>query len=166
MNCCFLIGGDIQTLINFYTLQKIDYKTWLYIQGHHGEFEPSNAQYSTPNVFDQLFLIRAYWNPKSWSLALPAVAPLIFTRQQNGVIMRLRRQKNNKKKNSLCLDNRQNIHPIPNHKIYPIRFERHQGSSSRVRLIHFWRCRHRLACPKRESTWQMNVRSVWQNYVP
>ena len=70
------------------------------------------------------------------------------------------------KKNSLCLDNRQNIHPIPNHKIYPIRFERHQDSSSRVRLIHFWRCRHRLACPKRESTWQMNVRSVWQNYVP
>ena len=29
-------------------------------QGRHGEFEPDKAQYSTPNFFDQLFLIRAY----------------------------------------------------------------------------------------------------------
>ena len=34
-------------------------------QGRHGEFEPGNAHYSTPSFFDQLFLIRAYWNPKS-----------------------------------------------------------------------------------------------------
>ena len=34
-------------------------------QGRHGEFEPGKAQYSTPNCFDQLFLIRVYWNPKS-----------------------------------------------------------------------------------------------------
>jgi hypothetical protein len=33
-------------------------------QGRHGEFEPGKAQYSTPNFFDRLFLIRAYWNPK------------------------------------------------------------------------------------------------------
>ena len=33
-------------------------------QGRHGKFEPSKAQYSTPNFFDRLFLIRAYWNPK------------------------------------------------------------------------------------------------------
>ena len=31
-------------------------------QGRHGEFEPGKAQYSTPNSFDRLFLIRAYWN--------------------------------------------------------------------------------------------------------
>ena len=30
----------------------------------HGEFVPDKAQYSTPNFFDRLFLIRAYWNPK------------------------------------------------------------------------------------------------------
>ena len=35
------------------------------IQGRHGEFEPGKAQYSTPNIFDRLFLIRVYWNPKS-----------------------------------------------------------------------------------------------------
>ena len=35
-----------------------------HIQGRHGEFEPSKAQYSTPKLFDQLFLINAYWNPK------------------------------------------------------------------------------------------------------
>ena len=29
-------------------------------QGRHSEFEPGKAQYSTPNFFDQLFLIRAY----------------------------------------------------------------------------------------------------------
>ena len=29
-------------------------------QSRHGEFEPGKAQYSTPNFFDQLFLIRAY----------------------------------------------------------------------------------------------------------
>ena len=34
-------------------------------QGRHGEFEPDKALYSTPNFFDWLFLIRAYWNPKS-----------------------------------------------------------------------------------------------------
>ena len=30
------------------------------IQGHHGEFEPGNVQYSTPKIFDRLFLIRVY----------------------------------------------------------------------------------------------------------
>ena len=35
------------------------------VQGHHGEFEPGKAQYSTPNFFEQLFLIRGYWHPKS-----------------------------------------------------------------------------------------------------
>ena len=34
-------------------------------QGRHGEFEPGKSQYSTPNFFDQLFLIRAHLNPKS-----------------------------------------------------------------------------------------------------
>ena len=34
-------------------------------QGHHGEFEPGKAQYSTPKFSDRLFLIKAYWNPKS-----------------------------------------------------------------------------------------------------
>ena len=34
-------------------------------QEQHSEFEPGKAQYSTPNLFDRLFLIRAYWNPKS-----------------------------------------------------------------------------------------------------
>ena len=34
-------------------------------QGRHGEFKPGKVQYSTPKFFDQLFLIRAYWNPKS-----------------------------------------------------------------------------------------------------
>ena len=29
-------------------------------QGRHSEFEPGKAQYSTPNLFDQSFLIRAY----------------------------------------------------------------------------------------------------------
>ena len=29
------------------------------------EFEPHKAQYSTPNLFDWLFIIRAYWNPES-----------------------------------------------------------------------------------------------------
>ena len=33
-------------------------------QGRHGEFEPGKAQYFTLNVFDRLFLIRAYCNPK------------------------------------------------------------------------------------------------------
>ena len=37
----------------------------IYTQGRHGEFEPGKAQNSTPNFFDRLFLIRAYWNPKS-----------------------------------------------------------------------------------------------------
>ena len=36
------------------------------VQGRHGEFEPGKVQYSTPNFVDRLFLIRAYWNPKSW----------------------------------------------------------------------------------------------------
>ena len=35
------------------------------IQWRHSKFEPDKAQYSTPNFFDRLFLIRAYWNPKS-----------------------------------------------------------------------------------------------------
>ena len=35
------------------------------LQGHLGEFEPGKVQYSTPKFVDQLFLIRAYWNPKS-----------------------------------------------------------------------------------------------------
>ena len=51
-----------------------------HVQGRHGEFEPGKVQYSTPNFFDRLFLIRAYWNPnlgKAQALgALPAVAPL------------------------------------------------------------------------------------------
>ena len=34
------------------------------IQWRHSKFEPDKAQYSTPNFFDRLFLIRAYWNPK------------------------------------------------------------------------------------------------------
>ena len=34
-------------------------------QGCHSKFEPGKAQYSTPNFFNRLFLIRAYWNPKS-----------------------------------------------------------------------------------------------------
>ena len=34
-------------------------------QGRHGEFEPGKAQYSTPNFFDRLFLIKEYSNPKS-----------------------------------------------------------------------------------------------------
>ena len=34
-------------------------------QGCHGEFEPGKAQYSTPNFFDRLSLIRAYLNLKS-----------------------------------------------------------------------------------------------------
>ena len=34
-------------------------------QGHHGEFEPGKVQYSTQKFFDWLFLMRAYWNPKS-----------------------------------------------------------------------------------------------------
>ena len=34
-------------------------------QGRQGEFEPGKVQYSTPKFFDRLFLIRAYWNPKS-----------------------------------------------------------------------------------------------------
>ena len=34
-------------------------------KGRHGEFESGKAQYYTPNFFDRLFLIRAYWNPKS-----------------------------------------------------------------------------------------------------
>ena len=34
-------------------------------QGCHSDFEPSKVQYSTSNFFDQLFLIRVYWNPKS-----------------------------------------------------------------------------------------------------
>ena len=33
---------------------------WVPKQGRHGKFEPGKAQYSTPNFFDQLFLIRAY----------------------------------------------------------------------------------------------------------
>ena len=35
------------------------------LQGRHGEFEPGKVQYSTPNFFDRLYLIRAYWSPKS-----------------------------------------------------------------------------------------------------
>ena len=31
-------------------------------QGHHNEFEPGKV---LPQIFDQLFLIIAYWNPKS-----------------------------------------------------------------------------------------------------
>ena len=55
------------------------------VQGLHGKFEPSKAQYSTPNFFDQLFLIRVYWNPKSRQGpgplgALSAVAPLPLVR--------------------------------------------------------------------------------------
>ena len=30
------------------------------VQGRHGEFELGKAQYSTPNFFDRLFLIRRY----------------------------------------------------------------------------------------------------------
>ena len=48
-------------------------------QGRHGEFEPGKAQYSTPIFFHQLFLIRAYDNPKSGqSWGLPALAPPKF----------------------------------------------------------------------------------------
>ena len=36
-----------------------------YNQGRHGEFELGKVQYSTPNFFDRLFLIRAYFKPKS-----------------------------------------------------------------------------------------------------
>ena len=36
-----------------------------FVHGRHGEFEPGKVQYSTPNFFDRLVLIRAYWNPKS-----------------------------------------------------------------------------------------------------
>ena len=35
------------------------------MQGRHGEFETGKAQYSTPNLFNWLFLIRVYRNPKS-----------------------------------------------------------------------------------------------------
>ena len=55
-------------------------------QGRHGKFGPGKVQYSTPNFFDWLFLIRAYWFNitietrnigKAQALeALPAVAPL------------------------------------------------------------------------------------------
>ena len=38
---------------------------WSPIQGRHGEFKPGKAQYSTPNFFDRLFLIREYSNLKS-----------------------------------------------------------------------------------------------------
>ena len=47
-----------------FLLKKFMYATQI-DQGRHGEFEPGKAQYSTPNLFDQLFLIREYWNPKS-----------------------------------------------------------------------------------------------------
>ena len=51
-----------QEKISHNSLQNIS--TISYIQGRHGKFEPGKAQYSTPIFFDQLFLIRAYWNPK------------------------------------------------------------------------------------------------------
>ena len=53
---------------------KVIYPRYYNHQGRHGEFEPGKFQYSNPNFFDRLFLIRAYWKPKLG--ALPVVAPL------------------------------------------------------------------------------------------
>ena len=44
----------------FLPMHKIENQNLTQVQGRHGEFEPGKAQYSTPNFFDQLFLIRAY----------------------------------------------------------------------------------------------------------
>jgi hypothetical protein len=45
---CYLDGASsIKTDLHFY-------------QGRHSKFEPDKAQYSTPNFFDRLFLIREY----------------------------------------------------------------------------------------------------------
>ena len=35
------------------------------LQGHHGIFEPGKAQYSTPNFFDQLFLLKLMFSKKA-----------------------------------------------------------------------------------------------------
>ena len=55
-----------QCTVVFFWSSAIDREFFTRIlQGRQGEYEPGKAQYSTPNIFDQLFLIRAYWNPKS-----------------------------------------------------------------------------------------------------
>ena len=52
------------------------------LQGRHGEFEPGKVQYSTPNFFDQLFLIEIQNLGKQGPGlgALQAVAPLFQVR--------------------------------------------------------------------------------------
>ena len=47
------------------TIKCIELEILTPYQRRHGEFEPGKAQYSTPNCFDQLFLIRVYWSPTS-----------------------------------------------------------------------------------------------------
>ena len=53
-----IYGGDFTKFCGLLRIYEL-------YQGRHGEFEPGKVQYSTPKFFDQLFLIRAYWNPKS-----------------------------------------------------------------------------------------------------
>ena len=48
-------------------------------QGCHGEFEPGKVQYYTQNIFDRLFHIRVYWNPKSRPCLTWRTCILLFT---------------------------------------------------------------------------------------
>ena len=53
------------------------------MQGHHGEFEPGKAQYSTPNFLTGCFLkqhieTQNLGKAQSYLGALPAVAPLVW----------------------------------------------------------------------------------------